>query len=207
GSAVYLMFEAVQRLANPQPLPNGAIAIGVMVVSIVLTIALVLFQRHVVRQTASLAVRGDSVHYTSDVLVNTGVIVAILAVGATGQLWVDSVVGGAIALFILWSARTIARDAILMLMDREMPEGDRQRIRAIALAHAEVGSLHDLRTRLSGPTVFIQMHLEMDGDMSLRRAHQIADEVEAEIIAAFPTAEVLIHEDPEGEEEPPPRLA
>ena len=94
-----------------------------------------------------------------------------------------------------------------MLMDREMSEADRRRIRQIALAHPEVGALHDMRTRMSGPTAFIQMHLEMDGDMTLRQAHHIADEVEADIMKVFPNAEVLVHEDPEGEEEPPPRLA
>jgi len=207
GSAVYLLIEAGKRLVDPQPLPHGAVAIGVMIVAIVLTVGLVAFQRFVVRRTASLAVRGDSVHYTSDVLVNLGVIIAVLAVQATGQLWIDSAVGGVIALFILWSARTIARDAILMLMDREMSEADRRRIRQIALAHPEVGALHDMRTRMSGPTAFIQMHLEMDGDMTLRQAHHIADEVEADIMKVFPNAEVLVHEDPEGEEEPPPRLA
>jgi ferrous-iron efflux pump FieF len=91
---------------------------------------------------------------------------------------------------------------MVQLMDRELPDSDRARIRAIALAHSQVKSVHDLRTRASGPDAFIQIHVEMDGSLTLSEAHRISDTVEAEILAAFPRAEVMIHQDPEGVEEP-----
>ncbi len=87
-------------------------------------------------------------------------------------------------------------------MDRELPDDEREKIRAIAQSHPEVAAAHDLRTRVAGPTAFIQIHIEMDGAMSLLRAHQISDQVEAQLRAAYPGAEIIIHQDPEGIEEP-----
>ena len=87
------------------------------------------------------------------------------------------------------------------LMDHELPDEDRARIRKIAEAAPEVTAVHDIKTRAAGPTAFIQLHLEMDGAMDLRRAHEIADEVEAQLRSAFPHAEIIIHQDPAGLEE------
>jgi len=108
---------------------------------------------------------------------------------------------------VFWNAGLIARRALDLLMDREFPDGDRQRIRAIAMGHPEVRAVHDLRTRSSGPRRFIQFHLELDGGITLAQAHRISDAVEAQVIAAFPDAEVIIHQDPAGLEEPRPAYA
>lgn len=202
GSACLLLFEASRRLLHPVAVSNGSIGIAVMVFSIVLTVALVLFQRSVVRRTGSFAIQADSLHYKGDVLINGSVIVSLLLAEQLGWRYADPLFGGAIAVYILMNAWSIARGALDMLMDREMPDEDRRRIRELALAHPEVREMHDLRTRLSGPYAFIQLHLEMDGSLKLMRAHEIADQVEAEIVAAFPGAEVIIHEDPEGLPEP-----
>jgi ferrous-iron efflux pump FieF len=94
------------------------------------------------------------------------------------------------------------RSAVVQLMDHELPDEDRTRIRQIALAHPQVRSVHDLRTRAAGTTAFIQIHVEMDGKLTLDEAHRISDRVEADLLAAFPQAEVMIHQDPEGVEEP-----
>ena len=115
-----------------------------------------------------------------------------------GAPYIDPLVGAGIALYLLFGAWRILHGALDMLMDRELPEADRERIRAIAQQHKDVRSLHDLRTRRSGSDVFIQLHLELDPDITLMDAHLISDEVELDIAQAFKGAEVLIHQDPGG---------
>lgn len=201
GSSLLLLFEVARRLVDPQPVENTAIGVGVMLFSMVATVLLVAYQKWVVRRTGSIAINADSLHYLSDLLVNAAVILALLLATQLGWLLADPLFGAGIALYILHTAWRIARGALDMLMDRELPDEDRQRIRAIALRHPAVRQLHDLRTRAAGPTWFIQFHLELDGEMSLAEAHAISDAVEAEILAAFPGAEVIIHQDPAGIEE------
>jgi ferrous-iron efflux pump FieF len=201
GSAVFLLFEAGDRLVHPSPVENGAIGVGVMAFSILLTLALVQFQHYVVRKTGSVAITADSLHYKSDLLINASIIVALVLSTQLGWHALDPIFAIGIAIYILSAAWKIVRNSFDMLMDREFSDGDRERIRGIALDHAEVREMHDLRTRSSGTSSFIQLHLELDGEMTLMRAHDIADEVEAKIRAAFPTADVIIHQDPAGLEE------
>ncbi len=201
GSALFLIFEAGHRLFDPEPLAHTTLGIWVMVFAIAATFALTRFQAYVVRKTGSMAIRADSLHYVGDLLVNISVIVALLLVAELGWLWVDSVFSLAIAVYISTNAWRIAHGAYDMLMDRELPDEERQRIKEIVLGHPRVIDLHDLRTRSSGPYAFIQIHLELDGAMSLLESHEIADEVEARIRGAYPEAEVLIHQDPHGIEE------
>lgn len=201
GSAVFLMIEASQRFVSPRALTNGDIGIAVMVFSILATLGLVTLQRYVIRRTGSLAIKADSLHYVGDILVNAAVIVALVITAQLGWRYADPVFGLAIAVYILYNAWQISAGAMDMLMDRELPEQDRRRIIDLALAHPSVKGLHDLRTRASGPQIFIQGHIEMDGAFSLLKAHDIADEVEAELRQAFPGAEVILHQDPFGIEE------
>ncbi|WP_422365822.1 cation diffusion facilitator family transporter [Pelagibius sp.] len=201
GSAVFLMIEASQRFVSPRPLTNGDIGIAVMVFSILATLGLVTLQRYVIRRTGSLAIKADSLHYVGDILVNAAVIVALVITAQLGWRYADPVFGLAIAVYILYNAWQISAGAMDMLMDRELPEQDRRRIIDLALAHPSVKGLHDLRTRASGPQIFIQGHIEMDGAFSLLKAHDIADEVEAELRQAFPGAEIILHQDPFGIEE------
>lgn len=202
GSSTLLMLEVVRSFWRPTPIENTGFGVAVMLLSLVLTIALVLYQRHVVRRTGSLAIKGDSVHYAGDVLTNIGVIASLLATTWFALPWIDSLFALGIAIFLYFNAWTIAREALNMLMDRELPDDERRRIVAIATAHPEVDDVHELRTRAAGPQRFIQLHLEMDGAMPLNRAHEVSDAVEAELRAAFPEAEVLIHQDPAGLDEP-----
>jgi ferrous-iron efflux pump FieF len=210
GSAILLMFEAVRRLVSPAPVEGAAAGIAVMVFAIAVTLGLVAYQRHVIRHTGSIAVGADELHYRSDLILNLGVI-ATLMLGSTLHLPIlDPLFGGAVGLWIIYGAVRIARLSLVQLMDREMPDTERARVRAIAESHPEVTAVHDIRTRIAGPTTFIQLHIEMDGGMNLLRAHEISDAVEAQIQAAFPQAEILIHEDPAGIEERvafPPRTA
>jgi ferrous-iron efflux pump FieF len=207
GSAAFLIFESVRRFVTPQEISHGNIGVGVMAVSIVLTFLLVRYQMHVVRKTGSTAINADSLHYRGDLLVNIAIIVSLILSTQLAMTWVDPAIAILIALYILYNAWLVARDALDALMDREFPDDDRQRILDIAAAHPQVKGAHDLRTRRSGLQPFIQLHLELDGDITLNDAHIISDQVEADIIAAFPGAEVIIHQDPEGLAEPMPSFA
>lgn len=201
GSGLFLVFEAGHRLFDPRPVLHSEVGIAVMVAAIVVTFALTRFQAHVVRKTGSVAIKADSLHYLGDILVNAAVIAALLLGSQLGWTLADPLFGLAIAGYIMFNAWQIARGSLDMLMDRELPEAERARIRDIALANPNVLDLHDLRTRSSGRRTFIQVHVEMDGNMTLYSAHAVADEVEAALRAAFPGAEVMIHQDPHGLEE------
>ena len=198
GSAGFLLIEAVERLMNPNAIENAEIGYGVMALAIVMTVFLVAFQRHVVAKTGSVAIAADSVHYRMDILVNISVIVSLLLSSRFNFGWADPVFALAIAGYILRGAWQIGIKAYHMLMDRELEDVERQAIKKIALDHPDVLGVHDLRTRSSGTRQFIQLHLEMDGSITLQEAHIISDAVEAKIMEAFPQSEVLIHEDPEG---------
>lgn len=198
GSAAFLVFEAGERLLNPVEVSNSTVGFAVMAFSIVVTAGLVLYQRYVVRRTGSVAIGADSLHYSADLLVNVSVIVALVLTVHFDWAYADPLIALAIAFVILRGALTIIRESLNLLMDRELPDEGRERIRTIAVGHPGVIDMHDLRTRSSGPSTFIQLHLEMDGEITLHDAHIIAESVMAEIEKAFPGAEVLIHEDPYG---------
>jgi len=211
GSAMLLFAEAIRRLIWPIPVENPPAGIAVMIFSIAVTVGLVLYQRYVVRRTGSIAISADELHYRSDLVLNIGVIIA-LALGAALDLpLVDPLFGAAIGIWIVYSAVRLARLSLFQLMDHEMTDDEREKIRTIAQSHPDVAAAHDLRTRIAGPTAFIQIHIEMDGALSLVRAHEISDQVEAKLRGAYPNAEIIIHQDPEGIEEPranfPRRLA
>ncbi|MBA4749131.1 MAG: cation diffusion facilitator family transporter [Alphaproteobacteria bacterium] len=196
GSAAWLIFESADRLAHPHSLEHTGAGILVMMISMVMTLGLVLFQNHVIKKTQSTAIRADAMHYRSDFLINGSVIVSLTAASWFHFPLLDPLVGAGIALYILYTAWTISKEAFDVLIDRELSDEDRERITQISLSHEDVTGLHDLRTRSSGPHKFIQLHLEMDGNMSLSAAHVIADDVALLIAEAFPSAEVIIHQDP-----------
>lgn len=198
GSSVLLLFEAGNRLVNPQPVMRAEVGIGVTLFAIAVTLALVGFQRWVVRRSGSVAIAADSLHYKGDLLTNLAVIAALVLAHYFGLIYADPIFGGGVALYILYNAYAILRDALDMLMDRELPDEERRRIREIVSSHPEVRDLHDLRTRQAGQTCFIQFHLELDGAMTLRQAHDIADDVERALAEAYPDAEIIVHEYPEG---------
>ena len=195
GSAIFLIFHAIDRLRLAQPLEHVGIGVGVMVLAIVLTLMLLAVQRYVIRKTDSTAIRADSLHYATDLLTNVSILLA-LYLTTLGWTWADPVFAIAVAIYIFYSAFNIGHDAFQQLMDRELPADILQKIQETAMSHPEVTGTHEMRTRQAGHTRFVQLHLELDEDMSLKRAHEIADEVEMEIKAFLPDAEVLIHQDP-----------
>ena len=200
GSSIFLIFEALNRIVNPRPIDHGLEGIIIIFISLGLTIALVVYQRYVIRHTSSLAIQADSIHYFSDITMNASVIVALVLSTTFNWQIADPVFALGIAAYIIYSVWAILINAFNQLMDRELPEQDREKIINIAMSHPEVKNLHELRTRSSGKDVFIQMHLEMNGQIPLITAHTIADEVERELNAVFPNADIIIHQDPVGVE-------
>jgi len=198
GSAFFLAAEAIGRLAAPQAIEQSRIAIAVLALAILLTAALIGFQRLVVRRTGSIAIEADSLHYRSDLLMNLAVILALVLTEATGWPLIDPLLGLAIVAVLLYSALGVARHALDMLMDRELPPSMRAHIRELALDHPDARGLHDLRTRRAGSDVFIELHLELSGGLSLEQAHDVAHEVEGRIRQAFPDADIIVHQEPAG---------
>jgi ferrous-iron efflux pump FieF len=197
GSACFVAVTAIDRLRHPAPLAAVPLGVAIMALSIALTLLLVFYQRSVIRETGSTAIRADALHYAGDLATNAATLLA-LGLAQFGQAKLDPIFGLAIAACTLYGALRIGWDAFQVLMDHELPAAIQERVRSIALGHAQVAGVHDLRTRQSGATTLIQFHLEMDGGLSLLDAHRITDEVETAIQAAFPGADVVIHQDPAG---------
>ncbi len=195
GSACFLILNGVDRFFRPHELKAPEYGIYVSLLAIVVTFALVLFQRHVVKKTGSQAIAADSLHYQSDLYMNGAIMVA-LGLSWFGVKQADAVFAVGIGGFILYSAFKMVKEAIQTLLDRQLPEEEIAQIRQISLSVDGVLGIHDVRTRMSGPVRFIQLHLELDDKMPLIEAHRISDDVEAKLCDAFPGADVLIHQDP-----------
>ncbi len=195
GSSLLLIFHGISVVIEPHEITRPSVAIYVSLFSIVATLGLVTLQRYVVRKTQSLAIEADSMHYTSDILLNASVLVAV-GLSAYGILWADGLIAIGIGLFLMHSAYEVGKKALGMLLDSQLPEEELQEIEQICIAHTKVHGIHDLRTRQSGHDKFIQLHLELDDDLRLREAHEIADAVERDLKARFENADVIIHQDP-----------
>lgn len=195
GSAVLLILHSVERIKNPHPIQRPEIAVYATIFAIVITLLLVVVQYQALKRTQSVAIKADSLHYRGDILMNLGVLLAVW-LSSIGYNSVDGWMAIGVALYLIWSAREIALESAAALMDKELPEQFTQQITSIVKQHPLVYGVHDIRTRQSGPTKFIQFHLELHDQMSLFEAHEVADKVEASIIREIPEAEVLIHQDP-----------
>lgn len=198
GSAVFLLIESLRRFVEPQPVKDATLGITVMVGSIVLTGLLVLFQKYVIARTKSVAIAADHLHYKGDLLMNLGVFAALCLAHYSRWPYFDPIFASIIALCLLWGAKSVSHEAFDILMDKELPNEDREKIIAIAKKHPAVRAVHDLRTRNSGERIFIEFHLEVDGSMSLHKAHAVTEEIEKALYEAFPKAEALIHQEPAG---------
>jgi ferrous-iron efflux pump FieF len=201
ASALFLVIQAVTRLLHPQPIDHSGLALAVMGVAIACALGLVLYQRLVVARTGSLAIRSDQAHYFGDLVTNIGVVAAIVFSSEMGWVLADPIIAILVALVLVASAWHVFRHSLDQLMDRELPDDQRDRIKQVVRRHPEVKALHDLKTRKAGLFTFIQVHIELDPEMRLSRAHQISDAVEKDLCDAFPGAEVIIHQDPLGLEE------
>ncbi|MDO7843099.1 cation diffusion facilitator family transporter [Sphingomonas immobilis] len=196
ASAAAIAWEAVARIGHPAPTAAGEYGICASILAIALTGALIAYQRRVIASTGSVAITADSIHYSSDLLLNGAVIVALLLDQWLGLHGADPLFGVLIALWLAYGAWRAANHAIDQLMDKEWPAAERDRLIALAADHPELRGLHDIRTRRSGNRDFVQFHMAVDPEMPVAAAHLAMDEVEERIHAAFPNVEVLIHLDP-----------
>lgn len=202
-SAAGIAMRSGQALVEGERVAAAQEGIVVSVIAILATFALLAFQRYVLARTGSLAIHADHVHYQSDLLLNLAVIAALVLDRYLGVAWADPLFGLAIAAWLLWGAWRAGSEAVDHLMDREWPEEKRRRFVEVAARHPELARLHDLRTRTSGGIDFVQFHVDLPGDYTVEKAHDIIDRVEQELGREFPEAELLIHIDPAGHVDEP----
>ena len=195
GSAVFLLLQSIHRLNAPQVLTNTHIGIGVTLFSIVITLLLVWYQKRVIAQTDSPAIKADRLHYRTDLLMNITILIS-LSLTLWDMMWADAVFAIFIALYILLSAAKMFVDAVQLLLDIALPEQEVSQIEEIVLSDLRVLGFHDLRTRRSGSVRFIQLHLELDDHLSFLEAHDITDSLERRLRQAFPLVDIVIHHEP-----------
>ncbi|MBR6327711.1 MAG: cation diffusion facilitator family transporter [Alphaproteobacteria bacterium] len=198
GSGLFVLYNGVDRLFNPMPLQQLGVGIGVMALSLGLSVALIAFQQFVVKHTASVAIKADSAHYITDILTNLATLLSLLIVRYFKWQIVDIITAFAIAAYLLFYAYKIAAEAVKYLMDQELDEHIRAKVIDLIQKTSGIKGFHDLRTRDLGGIYYFELHLEMDGDLTLTQAHRLSDTVEAKIKTLYPDAQILIHQDPFG---------
>ena len=202
-SAFGIAIRSAQQLLSGAEVGAPEEGIAVSVIAIVLTFALLGWQRHVLARANSVAIRTDHVHYQSDLFLNLAVIAALALQSYAGMGGADALFGLAIAAWLAWSAFGASQEAVDHLMDREWPDEKRQRVVEIAARHEELSNLHDLRTRTAGNRDFVQFHVDLPAGMTVGAAHDIIEGVEQDLCRNFPNMELLIHIDPEGHVDEP----
>ncbi len=195
GSSCLLILNGFSALVKGQTVEEPGLGIWVMVFSIIVTLALVTFQNHVVKRTGSVAIKADSLHYKSDIIMNLAVLVA-LGLSSFGLGWADGLFAIGVGFYIMYSAWQIGKQSVDALMDKHLPKEDEKRILNTARNIDNVCGIHDLRTRQSGSTTFIQLHLELDDDLSLFEAHAKAEILEQALEKLYPDTDIIIHLDP-----------
>ncbi len=198
ASAVGIAWRAIMALGNETPTQDAEFGIGVSVVAIAATAVLLWYQRRIIRETGSVAIMADNVHYQSDVLLNGSVIVALVLDQYFGLTRADPIFGIVIALWLAWGAFQASSNAIDQLMDKEWPDDQRAAFLDVAARQPGLRGIHDFRTRRSGSHDFAQFHMEVDRNLTVGAAHDLVEAVESNLKTAFPKVEVLIHLDPEG---------
>jgi ferrous-iron efflux pump FieF len=202
ASAALIGREAIGDILAPRPIQDGVWALVVMGISIVLTSLLIIAQGRVLRQTSSVAVSGDRAHYASDLASNVVALGGIALSIGLGVHSLDAVAALIVAAILLWGAVSVFREASGQLMDHELPDEVRARIVKLMTEDPRLTDVHQLRTRASGPYVHIQMHIDLDPELTLEAAHQVIVAAENRVLAAFPQADIIIHADPRGRAEP-----
>jgi cation diffusion facilitator family transporter len=199
GAGVALVFQAIERLTDPKALQRVDLGLGVIGLSLVMTCALVTLQTVVIRRTGSTAIAADRTHYIADIVLNITVLAALGLSRLTGSPYFDPLFALVIGCYMAYGGQKIAARAMPMLLDRELPDADRRRIEALVAARVRITGMHDLRTRNAGDRVFVEFHVEVDGDLTVEQGHEIVDEVETAVCALFPgEAEVIVHMEPAG---------
>lgn len=199
GAAFFLGLEGFRSLVDPEPVRQPVIAIVVMVVATLISLGLVAIQNYTLRFAPSLAVESDRAHYASDIIINAAVVVALTLQIFGAPAWTDPVFALGISLWLLRTAWGVGCGGVDMLLDREVDSAQRSRLLSLIRAHPGVLGVHDLRTRMAGMQLHASFDIEVNRDLTLAVAHDIARDVESALLSEFPHAEIMIHVDPEGE--------
>lgn len=199
GASIFLTLESINRFIEPRQISEHMTGITVAAIAIVLSGLLVTVQRYCLNRAPSLAIEADRAHYTTDIALNGGVIFVLLVSYKGGPAWIDPACALLIAIYYAWTSRKIALSAVDMLMDKELPEAVRTKIREIIRRQPDILGHHDLRTRKSGMVIHISLDVELDPRLSLEHSHEIIRALEHDLIDDFPYAEIIIHADPFGD--------
>lgn len=201
GSGIFVMYDGISRLITPVPIAQTGIGIIIMLISLGSTLALIAFQKYVTHHTKSQAIAADSAHYTVDVITNISIIITLIVVDLFQISWFDTLTAFVVSSYLLYNAYKLARDAIALLIDTELSDEIRLDIKKIVLSHPFAQGIHDLRTRDLGGAYMFEFHLELDGALSLYKAHDYTEKVEDSLRNAYPGVQLIIHEDPAGLDE------
>lgn len=196
ASAVFIGLEAVRRIFRPEPVSGGGWAIGVMVLSIGLTGWLIWQQSRAIKASGSVAVAGDRAHYSADLAANVVVLIGIISGSLLKAPGLDAAAGLVVAVWLGWGAIGLLKTATGHLLDAAAPDDDRNGITSAVLDDSRIRNVHRLRTRISGNTLMVQMHVDLDASLSLAEAHDIVDAAEKRVLARYPQADIIIHADP-----------
>ena len=195
-AALFLLKESVGYLISGKKVVEIGMGIGVSCVAIIITFCLLMLQTWVVKQTGSLCIKTDKAHYTGDIFMNIGVVISLLLSSSLGWMWIDGAFGVAVGLYLLYAMIHVLQEAFAMLMDKELPESVRNKIKAIALSVPKVLNVSDLKTRQAGNRMFIQFVVQFDEKISLNSAHERIDEIEKKLFELYPESEIMIHAEP-----------
>lgn len=198
ASSVFVGWEAVQRIFDPRPVTSGVWSVSVVVISIAITLWLVWRQSRVLKKSGSLAIEADRAHYAADLGANVVVLIGVVSGAFLSAPGLDAAAGLVVAVWLFWGALGMLRDAADHLLDRAVPDADQVAITTAVLADPRISGVHRLRTRMAGPILMIQMHVDMDPALTLDQAHGILEEAEARLKTTWPDADILIHPDPRG---------
>ena len=199
ASGLFTLFSSFKAFINQSLPSNINYGVNIMYVCIVLTCILVLYQNYVIKKTGSSIIKVDKLHYITDLLTNIGVIISITL---SASFWfIDSLCGVFISIYILITSCKIFKKVLKNLIDQELAESERKQILSIISGFKEVMGVHDMKTRYAANKVFIQCHIEMDGNISLYKSHLLTEKITEALLQRFSGADVIIHQDPFGYEE------
>lgn len=198
GSGIFVLYDGIRRFIKPENVSQTTLGLAVMIFSVIATLAVIIFQKYVARKTKSLALEAESQHYVVDILTNSAIIISLLFIKLFNWQWIDIVTACIISAYLIWNAIVLAIKALDDITDREADENIKQIIRQAVDDTKGALGFHDLRSRVSGARIFVELHLELDGRQTLFTAHEISDEVERKITEKLPHVQLIIHQDPFG---------
>ena len=201
GTAIWIIFEAINKIISPEPITNAPLGISVTIITIIITFALVIFQQYVFKKTNSTIIKADKLHFKSDLLLNLSVLFSFILQQSIDCLYIDPICGLLIGIYIIHTSWKIAKESFDILIDKELPSDKKNQIAEIIKSHPKVKGMHDFKTRSSGKDCFVQVHIELDGNISLKRAHNISNEITKKICNSFANMHVIIHQDTHNDSE------